>query len=491
MDDSYYTGLNGSGDNFGDEYLKQRNSAGSNSPEEIRKAVEECVSSSSSTLDVSRKNIKHLTEEMYKLPDIKHFHLEGNAISMIPEDLFQKLPHLVWLDLRFNKITALPPGIGYHRQLKTLLLERNPIKELPTELVLPVELWKIQVGYRTQGSLTSLTALNLRHCPLEFPPKDVIEKGVKSILCFLRASGNDRLPSVEPATSVEIPPVEKLNLSELLQSSLDVSDDWPNEEEKLRFQKLKEEIIKDEREEFLADQSLSAIHDFTKAQKNHGKNRELYSESAGLCRRMSRQRNKFAELLSCDRTIQAKRDEKCRSAAGQELKEEQALFKQRKNVKEMLQDSQSYAKWMKEKKETFRFSPTNADTMPQTASYGTDNISYYAMKEGPEKQKDHTPEKTEQGLLKVKDETTRSLREKKMEQGLKWHTRMVKAREKLRATPPEEKQDLEMVEDLQTKLAKLRRGLPLQEYRFTAFTGEFLPDSPGMQTKNIFSNRKF
>uniref|UniRef100_A0A8B9I3A4 Leucine rich repeat containing 27 n=1 Tax=Anser brachyrhynchus TaxID=132585 RepID=A0A8B9I3A4_9AVES len=457
MDDSYYTGLNGSGDNFGDEYLKQRNSAGSNSPEEIRKAVEECVSSSSSTLDVSRKNIKHLTEEMYKLPDIKHFHLEGNAISMIPEDLFQKLPHLVWLDLRFNKITALPPGIGYHRQLKTLLLERNPIKELPTEL----------------GSLTSLTALNLRHCPLEFPPKDVIEKGVKSILCFLRASGNDRLPSVEPATS-EIPPVEKLNLSELLQSSLDVSDDWPNEEEKLRFQKLKEEIIKDEREEFLVDQSLSAIHDFTKTQKNHGKNRELYSESAGLCR-----------------TIQAKRDEKCRSAAGQELKEEQALFKQRKNNKEMLQDSQSYAKWMKEKKETFRFSPTNADTMPQTASYGTDNISYYAMKEGPEKQKDHTPEKMEQGLLKVKDETTRSLREKKMEQGLKWHTRMVKAREKLRATPPEEKQDLEMVEDLQTKLAKLRRGLPLQEYRFTAFTGEFLPDSPGMQTKNIFSNRKF
>ncbi|XP_035186658.1 leucine-rich repeat-containing protein 27 isoform X2 [Oxyura jamaicensis] len=246
--------------------ISNRNLSGSNSSEEIRKAVEKCVSSFSSTLDVSRKNITHLTEEIYKQPDIKHFHLEGNAISMIPEDLFQKLPHLVWLDLRFNKITALPPGIGYHRQLKTLLLERNPIKELPTEL----------------GSLTALTALNLRHCPLEFPPKDIIEKGLKSILCFLRASGNDRLLSIEPATS-ETAPVEKLNLSELLQSSLDVSDDWPNEEEKLRFQKLKEEIIKNE-EEFLADQRLSAIHDLTKAQENHGKNRELYSESAGLCR---------------------------------------------------------------------------------------------------------------------------------------------------------------------------------------------------------------
>lgn len=71
MDDSSYKGLNGSGDNSGDEHHKQRSSSGSNSSEEIRKAVEECMSSASSTLDVSRKNIKHLTEEIYKLPDVK------------------------------------------------------------------------------------------------------------------------------------------------------------------------------------------------------------------------------------------------------------------------------------------------------------------------------------------------------------------------------------------------------------------------------------
>ncbi|XP_063194355.1 leucine-rich repeat-containing protein 27 [Chroicocephalus ridibundus] len=240
MDDGYSRELNSSGDNFGDEHLKKRNSSGSNSSKEIRKAVEECLSASSSTLDVSRKNIKHLTEEIYRLPNIKYFHLEGNVISTIPEDLFQKLPHLVWLDLRYNKIKALPPGIGYHRQLKTLLLERNPIKELPTEL----------------GNLTSLTALNLRHCPLEFPPKDVIQKGLKSILCFLRDSGNGRLPCMEPAMPGEMAPVEKLHLSELLQSSFDASEEWPNGEEKLRFQKLKEEIIKYEKEEFLADEHI-------------------------------------------------------------------------------------------------------------------------------------------------------------------------------------------------------------------------------------------
>ncbi|XP_076194134.1 leucine-rich repeat-containing protein 27 [Aptenodytes patagonicus] len=393
---------------------------------------------------------------------LEYFHLEGNVISTIPEDLFQKLPYLVWLDLRYNKIKALPPGIGYHRQLKTLLLERNPIKELPAEL----------------GNLTSLTALNLRHCPLEFPPKDVIQKGLKSILCFLRDSGNGKLLCMEPATSVEMPPVEKLNLSELLQSSLDLSEEWPNEEEKLRFQKLKEEIIKDEKEEFLADKCIGGIHDFTEAGKNHRKKEQLYSESASLCR-----------------TIQAKRAEKCRLVAEKELKEEQALFEQRKNNKEMLQEWRSQVKLMKEKKEAFRFSSTNADMIPESASYATDNISYYTMKEGAKKQ-DRTPETMEERLLKVKDETTRSLREEKLEWCIKQHRQMMKATgEKLKGTSQMEmkkaKQDIETVEDLQTKLAKTKGLPPLPEYRLTAFMGEFPPDSPRMQTHKIFSSSKF
>lgn len=84
-----------------------------------------------------------------------------------------------------------------------------------------------------------------------------------------------------------MPPVEKLNLSELLQSSLDLSEEWPNEEEKLRFQELKEEIIKDEKEEFLADEHVGAIHDFTEAGKKRRKKKQLCSESASLCRWLS------------------------------------------------------------------------------------------------------------------------------------------------------------------------------------------------------------
>ncbi|XP_033918190.1 leucine-rich repeat-containing protein 27 [Melopsittacus undulatus] len=221
MDDSNSEELYSSGDNLGDQHLNRRHSL-SDSSEELRKAAEESLCSSSSTLDVSRRNIKHLTEDMYRLPNIKYLHLEGNVISTLPKDLFQKLPRLVWLDLRYNKIKALPPGIGFHRHLKTLLLERNPIKELPAEL----------------GHLTSLTALNLRHCPIEYPPKEVIQKGLKTILSFLRDSGNGNLPCMEPATS-ETLPVMELHLSELWQRSLDLSQERPRQEEKRRLRELR------------------------------------------------------------------------------------------------------------------------------------------------------------------------------------------------------------------------------------------------------------
>ncbi|XP_030344428.1 leucine-rich repeat-containing protein 27 isoform X2 [Strigops habroptila] len=296
MGDSYSEELYSSGDNLGDQHLNKRNSPVSDSSEEIRKAAEECLLSSSSTLDVSRKNIKHLTEEMYRLPNIKYLHLEGNVISTLPEDLFQKLPHLVWLDLRYNKIKALPPGIGFHRQLKTLLLERNPIKELPAEL----------------GRLTSLTALNLRHCPLEFPPKEVIQKGLKSILSFLRDSGNGNVLCMEPATS-GTPPVEKPNLSELLQSSLDLSQEWPNKEERRRFQELRAEAIRKEEEELLAEGRAGAAPGGSAAGSRLPQKAQLYPRSAGPAR-----------------TLQVKRVEKCRSAAEKELKKERALFDQRK-----------------------------------------------------------------------------------------------------------------------------------------------------------------
>ncbi|KAF7247217.1 Leucine-rich repeat-containing protein 27 [Varanus komodoensis] len=269
------TEIGGGGDNLQNAQHKRRNDSASDSSTSrcIHQPLKNLVSNSSVSLDLSRKDLQYLTEDIYKLFNLKHLHLEGNALTVIPEDFFQHLPKLVWLDLRYNEFTELPPGIGCHKQLKTLLLERNPIKRLPVEL----------------GNVISLTALNLRHCPLEFPPPEVIQKGLPVIISFLQKCRNadytepvtpdlpspleqeakaivreykrkcDRPPDRRKAFNdlwkqisfLKMAPVEKLNLTDFMKSSLDLSDGWPNEEEMIRFQKLRDELIQDEREEYL------------------------------------------------------------------------------------------------------------------------------------------------------------------------------------------------------------------------------------------------
>ncbi|XP_040342782.1 leucine-rich repeat-containing protein 27 isoform X2 [Herpailurus yagouaroundi] len=216
----------------------------------------------SSVLDLSQRGLHHL-EEIFKIPNIKQLHLQRNALCEIPADFFQSLPNLAWLDFRYNSIRALPSGIGSHKHLKTLLLERNPIKMLPVEL----------------GNVTTLRALNLRHCPLEFPAPLVVQKGLGAILAFLQACAMQRPPprgSASPERVADkdavnsqdrrgrlkekadfLPPVEKLGLSELGKSTAS-PEDRPGEEEIRRFWRLRQEIVEKEREEVLAKQLLPA-----------------------------------------------------------------------------------------------------------------------------------------------------------------------------------------------------------------------------------------
>ncbi|XP_029776544.1 LOW QUALITY PROTEIN: leucine-rich repeat-containing protein 27 [Suricata suricatta] len=139
--------------------------------------------SSSTILDLSQSGLHHL-EEISNVPNLKQLHLQRNALRELPPDFFQLLPNLTWLDFRYNRIKALPSGIGSHKHLRTLLLERNPIKTLPVEL----------------GNVTTLGGLNLRHCPLEFPARPVVQKGLGAIPAFLQAWATPRPPRRGPAS---------------------------------------------------------------------------------------------------------------------------------------------------------------------------------------------------------------------------------------------------------------------------------------------------
>ncbi|XP_068424387.1 leucine-rich repeat-containing protein 27-like [Clinocottus analis] len=178
---------------------------------------------STETVYLSRTQLKHVVESVLKNSLLKYLYLEGNQISSIPDSMFTSLPNLLWLDLRNNQIISLPAKIGLHRSLKTVLLEGNPISELPPEL----------------GNVITLKGLNLRNCPICFPPQHIVSQGLWSILQYLRSAMAIR-PGNARKSPPELPVVEKLQLSELMGPSVEESVD---EDELRRFRDLRHRMI--------------------------------------------------------------------------------------------------------------------------------------------------------------------------------------------------------------------------------------------------------
>ncbi|XP_031244546.1 leucine-rich repeat-containing protein 27 isoform X2 [Mastomys coucha] len=316
---------------------------------------EGAIFSASPVLDLSQRGLCHLGK-FFRIPNLQQLYLQRNVLSEIPKDFFQLLPNLTWLDLRYNKIRVLPSGIGSHKHLKTLLLERNPIKMLPVEL----------------GQVTTLTALNLRHCPLEFPPYLIVQKGLVSILTFLRIcsventfprdkslpevsapkmgsndlqqypvlpsprkgspSENDlNVPDQEKEKADFFPPMDRSDLSELRKSSAS-SEIWPSKEEIRRFWKLRQEIVENEKVE-IQEKKLLAVElpPNLKAALN-AKERKRRKPWPAVRKRSTSFKGILPNLSSTyQKTVHTKRMEDTHRAAVQELQEQKTTLEQRRS----------------------------------------------------------------------------------------------------------------------------------------------------------------
>ncbi|XP_023134144.2 leucine-rich repeat-containing protein 27 [Amphiprion ocellaris] len=268
----------------------------------------ECYSTE--TLCLSRSNLKQVPDSILKNTTLKHLSLEGNQISSIPDSMFISLPNLQWLDLRKNQIVSLPAEIGSHRSLKTLLLEGNPLSELPPEL----------------GNVITLKGLNLRDCPIRFPPQDIVHQGLQSILHYLRSTMAKR--PVSTKTPGELPIVEKLQLSELPGSSMEEQDEAVEEDELQKFMELKHKLT-------LLDKAELG----PKSQPLPTTKKKRTTTKAGI----------IPELALSD-TQHWKRPEERRQAAINELKENQAILEHRRKNQEALQKWHTQAKIAQEKK---------------------------------------------------------------------------------------------------------------------------------------------
>nr|XP_014346353.1 PREDICTED: leucine-rich repeat-containing protein 27 isoform X4 [Latimeria chalumnae] len=448
----------------------------------IKKAIRDMPSASTRTLDLSRKKLQYLTDDIHNAPNIEYLYLEGNSLSKLPDDFFYQLPYLIWLDLRNNQLTSLPSAIGKHRYLTTLLLEGNPIKQLPVELRLTRKLQ--QEGQAIKKKYKSMVT---RHAS----PRKAYSEVWKQL------------------GSLKMPHVEKLKLTEL-KSSLDVSEDWPNEEEMIRFEKLREEIIREDEKDIFHDQnqviapvSLLQTAEFGGCNRKPEKLiREPRVPSISRRRKVIL-KDTFPKLPPHETVIHRKKAEERRLAALKKLKEKQTLILQWKKDQEVLKEWREQTKFMQEKKKTEYdlVEPAKKDQVIESAPYATDP-DYYRMVNSREQQNVHEQHERIRKILSGKSlkeiEEARNARDKKLEYRIRQHINMMQERRrKPKGTALEEmeaaKKELEIAEQLQNEVlqSKVQQDLPL-EYRFTAFTGEILPScSPTACPRNVFSDIKF
>ncbi|XP_045665391.1 leucine-rich repeat-containing protein 27 isoform X2 [Ursus americanus] len=581
---------------------------------EVHKAVKGVIFSSSSILDLSQSGLRHLGE-IFKIPNLKQLHLQRNALCEIPKDFFQLLPNLTWLDLRYNRIKALPSGIGSHKHLKTLLLERNPIKMLPVELVVSMFLGGIAFGLSylvderpgsytdvclqsrvssrsalltpwssgalatfrgsayvlllhrplqapdfivllsdRQRNVTSLKALNLRHCPLEFPGPLVVQKGLGAILAFLQIyaaqhSAPQDLTSraISPVTTMSLselsqpslylseeetvpdpdainsqdqngllqekadffPPVEKLDLSELRKSA-DSSEDWPGEEEIKRFWKLRQELVEHEQAEVLANQLLAMeLPPNLRAALNtkdgeHASPRRVFSachprlsghRKGCDCRRKTPSvRSVLPALAPPQRAgLPTRRPRESRAVADRERREKQAV------VEQWRRDEQAPREWRERARTRRTAEEVPSKPLPPWRSLGASKIPFPTDLIDNEKMPVNPPGK----MRPSKEKSSRAskhksaFREQRLEESLRQHIQKAQeGRKGLQGMEPLEgirpaARDSESARKLQDEVRKLRLGPTWARSRqFTALAGQLPLQPRASRPWNILFNMK-
>ncbi|XP_068625571.1 uncharacterized protein [Battus philenor] len=118
------------------------------------------------TLDLSCQELEILPKLNYSLCVL---YLQNNKIQTLSDDFFESLPYLMWLDLRDNRLNEIPKSIKNHQSLTHLLLQNNNLSSLPNEL----------------GTVMCLKVLQVSGNLLSYPPKDIINGGIKEIVTFL------------------------------------------------------------------------------------------------------------------------------------------------------------------------------------------------------------------------------------------------------------------------------------------------------------------
>nr|WP_322684603.1 COR domain-containing protein [Nostoc sp. DedQUE07]MDZ8130545.1 COR domain-containing protein [Nostoc sp. DedQUE07] len=144
------------------------------------------------SLNLSVNELRTLPEALTRLQQLTSLYLIHNRLRTLPEAI-ARLQQLTSLNLSFNQLTTLPEAIASLQQLTTLDLSYNQLTTLPEAIVSHQQLTTLNLSYNKLttlpeaiASLQQLTTLNLWDNPIEKPPPEVVEKGIKAIKDYLR-----------------------------------------------------------------------------------------------------------------------------------------------------------------------------------------------------------------------------------------------------------------------------------------------------------------
>ncbi|MFW9866197.1 MAG: leucine-rich repeat domain-containing protein [Candidatus Thorarchaeota archaeon] len=165
-------------------------------------------------LKLKSNKIGKFPESIFSLNSIAYLDLSHNNISILP-DQFEGMQSLEYLNLRYNQLTLIPHSIGALKNLKTLDLKHNKLSNLPPSIsnlssleVLNLHGNQLNTLPSSLKELYSLEKLKLGLNNLKSVPKWV--RNLRS-LKKLSLGGNKSLSNIEEWI-VYLPPISELNL---------------------------------------------------------------------------------------------------------------------------------------------------------------------------------------------------------------------------------------------------------------------------------------
>ncbi|NXQ73129.1 LRC40 protein, partial [Quiscalus mexicanus] len=146
-----------------------------------------------------RKNKLRSLPELPSCKLLKELHAGENQIEILNAENLKQLSSLCVLELRDNKIKAVPEEITVLQKLERLDLANNDISRLPYTL----------------GNLPQLKFLALEGNPLRTIRRDLLQKGTQELLKYLRSKIQDDGPGPgeePPVTAMTLPSQSKVNI---------------------------------------------------------------------------------------------------------------------------------------------------------------------------------------------------------------------------------------------------------------------------------------